>query len=538
MIVLMILCLAGTTSAGMYFQHIGHMAEYPSYGHVHFKIDTNALMSHLSTVELHISLLRKHIAEIPYGQIQKRAETFLNHVRQELATIQVTVKDFNLLLGPVDVVPARTKRFIGLMVALGALSMSVFNQAQILHLQSSISDLTYQQDHIIDILQDHEVSINTLQHDFSKIRDGFLTIINIVEETEARQRIHETELSIMMALREIEATVLCLRNGIETLFSHRLPTCFVNTQQMMISVNKLALKAKTKQLEPISLHPSLFLQYETSFLFIKGIIHVYTHVPLIDRHRALDLLKFNSIPVPISASVSFAFSPTEQYLAMGKNGAHTTISEQKLSTCRRYMEYYFCERSFIMTTNISKTCLGSIYAQNYRNLRDICPAVFFQTTEAIHQIAKDEFMFLTTHPQTVKITCKDSTRHLAVQTSQQITMKSSCELITAEHVVRTGLDLSVEGDVRQWQWVWNISDSLFDIDAHSLDTLVKELKLADNHPIPIRNLRKLILMHKHQTTNYWLTAVLCGLAILIFCILGFLAFRYLKSKPTLQSVNP
>jgi hypothetical protein len=522
----------------MYFQHIGQVAEHPSYGHVHFKIDTNDLVSHLSTVDKHVSLLRKHIADIPYGRIQQRSETFLSHVQTNLKTIRNTVNDFTLLLGPVETVPNRTKRFIGLMVALGALSMSVFNQAQILHLQSSLSSITDNQEHIVNVLQDHEVAINTLQHDFLKIRDGFLTIINIVEETEAQQRIHETELSIMMALREIETIVTCLQHGIETLFSHRLPTCFVDTKQMIKTMQTLALKATKIQLEPISMHPAMFLQYETSFLFIKGVIHIYVHVPLINRLRLLDILRFNSIPVPISASVSFAFAPTDRYLAMGKQGVHTTISEQELSTCRKYMEYYFCEQSFILTTNITSTCLGSIYAQNFKHLKDICPAVFFQTTESIYQIAKNEFMFLTTQPQTIKLTCKDSTRHLAVQTSQQITMKSACELTTAEHVIRTGLDLNVEGDIRQWQWVWNVSDSLFDVDVHLLDTLVKDLKLANNHPTPIRDLRKLIFLNKHQTVNSWLTAVLAALAVLIMGILGFLAYRYFTLKRILPTTDP
>jgi hypothetical protein len=52
--------------------------------------------------------------------------------------------------------------------------MFLFNQAEIMHLQGEISDLVTKHNHIVDIVQEHEVAILMLQHEVLKIRDGFI----------------------------------------------------------------------------------------------------------------------------------------------------------------------------------------------------------------------------------------------------------------------------------------------------------------------------------------------------------------------------
>ena len=81
--------------------------------------------------------------------------------------------------------------------------MSLFNQAEILHLQGQMRDVVTPQNHIVDILQDHEVAIQHLKHDIVSIRDGFLSLANMVAETSAITKIHDAEVEIVMALSEL-----------------------------------------------------------------------------------------------------------------------------------------------------------------------------------------------------------------------------------------------------------------------------------------------------------------------------------------------
>jgi hypothetical protein len=62
-----------------------------------------------------------------------------------------------------------TKRFLGMLVAISSITMSLFNQAEILHLQGKISDIVSKHNHLVDIVQEHEVALPTLKMMFEKL---------------------------------------------------------------------------------------------------------------------------------------------------------------------------------------------------------------------------------------------------------------------------------------------------------------------------------------------------------------------------------
>jgi hypothetical protein len=47
----------------------------------------------------------------------------------------------------------------------------------------------------------------TLKHDVLKIRDGFISLANILEENNAKTKIHEAKLQIVMAFSELRRTL-------------------------------------------------------------------------------------------------------------------------------------------------------------------------------------------------------------------------------------------------------------------------------------------------------------------------------------------
>jgi hypothetical protein len=72
-------------------------------------------------------------------------------------------------------------------------------------------------------MQEHEVALHTLKHDVIKIRDGFISLANMVEESNAKTKIHEAELEIVMALSKLQRTLGCIQYGIQLLLNHRVP---------------------------------------------------------------------------------------------------------------------------------------------------------------------------------------------------------------------------------------------------------------------------------------------------------------------------
>ena len=519
-----------STDAGIYFHQVGYMVGEPSYGHVHFTVNTAEMLSHLQELQQAVATIRKQVHGIPHVTVRARAETFLHNAHDDITKMANDFSDLLQILVHPDSNRKRQKRFLGLLVALGSLSMSLFNQAEILHLQSSVSNIMDQQHHMIDILQEHEISIHNVQQDVSKIRDGFLNLINEAEENHAMVKIHDAEIRIIMAIASLRRSISCIENGIERLLSHRVPLCFLSTTNTKTALERLSTKAQRNNLQPLSPHIASFLQYETSFLLVKGQIQIFVHVPLIDPARRLDLLKFSNAPIPISPSLAFALAPMHEYLAINKEGLHATLSQTDIAASKQYGEYFFSESAIPLKKQINHTCLGSVYSQNFHNLRSTCPAVFLQTTETLTLVAPNEYVFTTRNPQTIQITCQGKTSHTAVQTEHHMKLTQPCEISTNEHVIRTGYDLSVNGEVKQWPWNWNVTEHLFDMDTHTIEQIVASMRLINNHPTPIRDLHHLIMNNTHQKINMGLTLVISLVTCAITFLLVFLAFRYFRIR--------
>jgi hypothetical protein len=75
--------------------------------------------------------------------------------------------------------------------------------------------------------------------------------------------------------------------------------------------------AASHNLEPVSRQVSAFLQYEISLLIIKGQIHIYVHVTLVNRKLLLELLRFNNAPTQISKTLALQQTPPAVILAIG-----------------------------------------------------------------------------------------------------------------------------------------------------------------------------------------------------------------------------
>ena len=523
----------------LYFQNLGQLNPSPSYGHVHFVVDTSIIMKQLHSIDSAISYVRKSVHTITHRNVEHRAKNFLLKAHIDIGAMINEFQDLSQIVNESTSNQSRVKRFLGLLLAIGSISLSLFNQAEILHLQGEISDVVTRQNHIVDILQEHEVAVHKLQHDVLQIRDGFISLSNIVEESSAIAKIHDAEIEIVMALAELRRTMLCVQGGIQQLLNHRLPICFLNTTQVRISLDKLFLSAASQSLEPVSRHLSAFLQFETSFLLIKGKIHVYVHVPLINRKLLLDLMRFNNAPTQVSSTLTLQFAPTDNVLAIGQDGLHTTLTQEDVAQYTKYGRYFFANNAVTLNLDLNMTCLGTIYSQDHVNIRKVCPAKFSTASEMFINIAPGEYLFYTAAPQTLQVHCKSGIRHIAVKQSENIRLDNNCEVKSKQSLTRTGHNMNVESAINRWPAAWNVSGLLFDLDTSTLTEQVKKLKLINYPAMPIPDLHLLIQQGTHQETGHvWMTAAACiaaSLVILIFCYLGY---RYYNIHKQTQTQTP
>lgn len=528
---LLILIAASVSIANgnAYFQHLGWVNAAPSYGHIHMVINTDTIQNQLKNVGSGIELMKKTIENLQHTNVKRRATAFFQKATTDLYEINIDFNGFRQLIEETHENTQRSKRFLGLMVALGALSLGTFNRADLMLLHNSVSNIAMKQDHIIDILQEHEVSIHKVQHDMQTIKKALEMVINTTEENYAMTVLHDSELQIIMALNEMRRTMVCLQHGLERLLSKRLPTCFLEPNQMKKSMANLQKKATQLHMEVVSDKAMAMLEYEVSILIIKGTIHIFTHVPLWETTQQLELLKFSNTPVEITDDLSLRIVSQEKYLAIGKDGIHATLTTSEFSELQEFGTKFFATSALILSKNINTTCLGAIFSQNLKVVKEECTVMIEHQSETLIAISKNKYVLHAKKPQTIEITCNSKTQHKAVNRIEHLTLEQGCKISTENHVLFAGHTVMQEEKIHVWPLSWAV-DKLFDLNKSELDRVVKELKQIYNKPTTVRNLHQLMANYSsfptHQQQNIILTCIIIFVAIGICCIIGFLARRY------------
>jgi hypothetical protein len=79
----------------------------------------------------------------------------------------------------------------------------------------------------------------------------------------------------------------CIIFGTERLLMHRLPLCFTKVTNLETALTRLALDARQRGLAPTQPHITAYLEYETSFIIKHKILHIFVHMPLLDKNQHL-----------------------------------------------------------------------------------------------------------------------------------------------------------------------------------------------------------------------------------------------------------
>ena len=534
-IFVVIILLSSSTSViemNTYFQKAGWISPSPSYGHVHMTINISLLETHIKTLLSTLNHLHAETMQHQRPQVKARGHNFLIQSISELKLVIQKFEDYQKMTNLPQIETKRAKRFLGIILALTSLSVGLYNTAEIHHLQASLSDVVTRQHHITDILQEHEVSIHHIAHNIDEMKLQMKRTIGVIEDIDAKQAFMEMEIEVTKAMAEVHEMVNCIIKGTERLLMHRLPLCFTNASNLEVAHKRLTHDAIKRNLTPIQPHLAAYLEYETSFIIKHKTLHIFVHVPLSDESQQLELLKFFSIPIQISPTLHMQIDVQQKFLAINRGGLHTPIENSEIEKCLKYNEIHFCEKPIILHKQLRDTCLGSIYMQNYTNLREKCPAIFFEMEESIEVFSSNIFTIYTATPQTIRITCKEGAnqQHVAIKSHQQIKVEKGCKVSTNKFEFESGFDIAVDDEIQRWPTIWNLSDVLFDINAATLQDVIKRLNMIDSRPMQIKDIKKMVWMDTHNKTNFGILISIIVISILLIAFMIFICYRAYKVR--------
>jgi hypothetical protein len=78
--------------------------------------------------------------------------------------------------------------------------------------------------------------------------------------------------------------------------------------------------------------------------------------------------------------------------------------------------------------------------------------------------------------------------------------------------------------------ICNLSDVLFDTNAATLHDAIRNLDMIDSKPFPIREIKKMIWLDKHNKLNFGISISIAVLSVLIVIFVIFIIYWAYKVK--------
>jgi hypothetical protein len=245
--------------------------------------------------------------------------------------------------------------------------------------------------------------------------------------------------------------------------------------------------------------------------------------------------------VEITNDISLRIVSEEKYLAIGKDKTHTTMTTHTFSKLQEFGTRFFSTSTLILKRNINTTCLGAIFNQNLKIVKEECEVLIERQSESLTAITRNKYVLHARKPQTIEITCNSKTQHKAVDKMEHLELDQGCKILTENHILFAGQTVTQEEKIHMWPISW-AADKLFDLTKSDLDKILRELQLISKKPTTVRDLHKLMADYSnfpnHQQQNIILTCIIIIVAFGVCCILGFLVKRYkANSKKAVQTEN-
>jgi hypothetical protein len=139
------------------------------------------------------------------------------------------------------------------------------------------------------------------------------------------------------------------------------------------------------------------------------------------------------------------------------------LSSIDLMGSHRMNQLFLCDQFGVLSQKFNKTCLGSLYMQDFKSAQEICQFNIEPVSEKVYALRKNRFLVYLPKAMTVPVKCVNGTKtekHLGPG-SQTFTLSSGCEAQFAEHLVLSDLNIKMPADVLHFTWNWVPAD-LFD----------------------------------------------------------------------------
>ena len=476
----------------------------------------------------------------------------------------------------------RTRRQLlaGIGVASGILGtfLGLFNQHEITQIQSQVSSLTTSTNLLINVAHTHDQQLHHLQNELTHL----VSVITLLISTNPAL----VYAKLQSQLDIVADRLKILQDCVQQLQHQKLSITLLDLSQLHIMYQSVLTTANSKGYTLLPTKPQDFFQLDTSYIRTGANVLILVHVPCLTDNYLLTIYKFANLPYPVAsfmaaanltsapsplqpvhtvhdllssfshpddftpATTAIHFVPESDLIAIGRNDGvsnrYKLLSNADLAGCVQRNHVYLCEHHQVLRTDLEGSCLGSLYLQSERGVRENCRIDKRPLRETVYQLSATDHLVVSPFPHTAQILCKNGSHYpIRLRSTSRITVPPACHLRLFNHTISSDDSIRVKPEPLQFSWSFNpliLPSELMQQSAHAddqMNQIKSEISLFNNLTLQHKDFPEAVSNTLAEPspfsalfwTSFALAIVALGLLICWYCGSRQRARRLKHKKP-------
>jgi hypothetical protein len=249
-------------------------------------------------------------------------------------------------------------------------------------------------------------------------------------------------------------------------------------------------------------------------------------------HTVQDLLNFNNPANFANAPEAIHFMPEADLIAIGRSTGdshrYKLLDLADLAGCVKRNHVYLCERHQILRTDLEGSCLGSLYLQSERGVRENCKLERRPLKETVYQLSATDHLVVSPAPFTTQILCHNGSHFpLRLKATTRVTIPPSCYVKLKNHTISADDNIRLAPEPLQFQWTFNpliLPSETLQNAAHlddELNHLKSTIKILQNNTISDEQFTSILNDNLSQTSPFsallWVTFSIAIASVAFTC---------------------
>ena len=361
--------------------------------------------------------------------------------------------------------------------------MGLYNSAEISSITRRVSSLEHTQDLLIHLSNRHAKYLVDLTHSLTHINRQLRSYLSLNPAL--------LYVDINNHLVDYERRVSRMTGVLQQLQHRRLSVDWLDDAQLTALHNAVTQFADDRRMTLLTHHTSDYFQLELSYFRSGADVTAILHIPCIMAPTMLTIYRYVPFPIPLPAvtahspfSIKEALNPQRLHpddatpnlsseaqhpstgealylvpdsdmIAISGDESFRLISQGDLAGCIQRNHVYLCESQYVLRTNLTETCLGSLYKKSVSGVRSNCRFDRRALQEKVYQLSGSTYLVYAPHPFTTRVDCINGSSFSAYfgQTTK-LTIPSGCSVQLRSHFLRVDekFHMPLPPEVTEWRW--------------------------------------------------------------------------------------